>query len=135
MPRRSLDEHGGTRRTGKTGYQDRGDVAALANGGLHRRSHRLAEHGGLAALHARAETGRGQSIDVSLGGQIWAQATEYTHYLLTSEAAGRANLGHPLIEALYGLFETADGGSASSACRRKRGMVSCLRIGQRTAPV
>ena len=64
----------------------------------------------LAALHARAVTGRGQSIDVSLlGGQIWAQATEYTHCLLTGEAAGRANLGHPLIKALYGLFETADG--------------------------
>ena len=66
--------------------------------------------GVLAALHARAETGRGQSIDVSLlGGQIWAQATEYTHYLLTGRAAGRANLGHPLIKAVYGLFETADG--------------------------
>ncbi len=64
----------------------------------------------LAALHARAATGRGQRVEVSLlGGQIWAQATEYTHYLLTGELPGRANFGHPLIKALYGIFETADG--------------------------
>ena len=64
----------------------------------------------LAALHVRADTGRGQSIDVSLlGGQIWAQATEYTHYLMTDRIPGRANLGHPLIKAAYGIFETVDG--------------------------
>ena len=64
----------------------------------------------LAALHVRNRTGRGQSIDVSLlGGQIWAQATEYTHYLLTDRVPGRANLGHPLIKAAYGIFPTKDG--------------------------
>ena len=64
----------------------------------------------LAALHVRTTTGRGQRIDVSLlGGQIWAQATEYTHYLLTDRIPGRANLGHPLIRGAYGIFETADG--------------------------
>ena len=64
----------------------------------------------LAALHVKTSTGRGQRIEVSLlGGQIWAQATEYTHYLLTDRIPGRANLGHPLIKALYGIFETADG--------------------------
>ena len=64
----------------------------------------------LAALHVRAGTGRGQCIDVSLlGGQIWAQATEYTHYLLTDQVPGRANLGHPLIAAAYGIFPTQDG--------------------------
>ena len=64
----------------------------------------------LAALHVRHGTGRGQSIDVSLlGGQIWAQATEYTHFLLTDRLPGRANRGHPLIKAAYGIFETADG--------------------------
>ncbi len=64
----------------------------------------------LAALHVRNRTGRGQSIDVSLlGGQIWAQATEYTHFLLTDRVPGRANQGHPLIKAAYGIFETADG--------------------------
>ena len=66
--------------------------------------------GVLAALHARGQSGRGQRIDVSLlGGQIWAQATEYTHYLLTDRVPGRANSGHPLIKAAYGIFETADG--------------------------
>ena len=64
----------------------------------------------LAALHARAATGRGQAIDVSLlGGQIWAQATEFTHTLLTGRVPGRANFGHPLIKAAYGIFPTADG--------------------------
>lgn len=64
----------------------------------------------LAALHARSATGRGQRVDVSLlGGQIWAQATEYTHYLLTDRIPGRANFGHPMIKAAYGIFQTADG--------------------------
>ena len=40
--------------------------------------------GVLAALVARGRTGRGQQVDVSLlGGQIWAQASEYTYHLLT----------------------------------------------------
>ena len=64
----------------------------------------------LAALHARASSGRGQNVEVSLlGGQIWAQATEYTHTLLTGRIPGRANLGHPLIKAAYGIFPTRDG--------------------------
>ena len=64
----------------------------------------------LAALHARAATGRGQRVEASLlGGQIWAQATEFTHLLLTGETAKRANLGHSLIKGIYGIFETTDG--------------------------
>ena len=64
----------------------------------------------LAALHVRASTGRGQNVDVSLlGGQIWAQATEFTHTLLTGRLPGRANFGHPLIKAAYGIFPTEDG--------------------------
>jgi crotonobetainyl-CoA:carnitine CoA-transferase CaiB-like acyl-CoA transferase len=66
--------------------------------------------GVLAALLARARTGRGQRIDVSLlGGQIWAQAGEYTAYLMTGTNPGRPNRGHPLIAGLYGIFPTADG--------------------------
>ena len=64
----------------------------------------------LAALHARARTGRGQRVEASLlGGQIWAQATEFTHSMLTGEAVKRANLGHSLVKGVYGIFETADG--------------------------
>jgi crotonobetainyl-CoA:carnitine CoA-transferase CaiB-like acyl-CoA transferase len=66
--------------------------------------------GVLAALLARERTGRGQRIDTSLiGGQLWAQASEYTAYLLRGRPAGRANRGNPLIPGLYGIFPTADG--------------------------
>ena len=64
----------------------------------------------LAALIARERTGRGQRVDASLlGGQIWAQASEYTGYLMTGAVAGPANRSHPLIPGLYGIFTTADG--------------------------
>jgi crotonobetainyl-CoA:carnitine CoA-transferase CaiB-like acyl-CoA transferase len=64
----------------------------------------------LAALVARAHTGRGQRVDVSLlGSQIWAQASEYTHYLCSGQLPGRPNRGHPLIPGLYGIMPTADG--------------------------
>jgi crotonobetainyl-CoA:carnitine CoA-transferase CaiB-like acyl-CoA transferase len=64
----------------------------------------------LAALIARGRTGRGQRVDVSLvGGQIFAQTSEYTSYFLTGELPGRSNKGHPLLHALYGIFQTADG--------------------------
>jgi CoA:oxalate CoA-transferase len=64
----------------------------------------------LAALLARSRTGSGQRVDTSLlAGQIWAQASEYTAYLLSGRVAGRANRGHPLIPGLYGIFPTRDG--------------------------
>ena len=66
--------------------------------------------GVLAALIARDRTGHGQRVDVSLlGSQIWAQASEYTHYLLTGAVLGRANRGHPMIAGIYAIFPTADG--------------------------
>ena len=71
----------------------------------------------LAALYARERTGRGQQVHASLlGGQIWAQATEYTHYLLSGEVAGRSNGGHPLVNAFYGIYTTADGYIAIAGC-------------------
>lgn len=71
----------------------------------------------LAALFAREKTGRGQRVDVSLlGGQIWLQATEYTHYMFTGELSGRTNGGHPLVPALYGIFPTSDGYIAMAGC-------------------
>lgn len=73
--------------------------------------------GVLAALYARERTGEGQRVDVSLlGGQVWAQGGEYTHYLLTGKVAGRANGGHPLVNALYGIYTTADGYVAIAGC-------------------
>ncbi len=64
----------------------------------------------LSALHARERSGRGQHVEVSLlGGQIWAQAAEYTHYLMTGQVPGRSNYGHPLIRGAYRLYATRDG--------------------------
>ena len=64
----------------------------------------------LAALHARRQTGRGQRVEVSLlGGQIWAQASEYTAFFMNGKPAGRSNFGHPLLVPTYRIFETADG--------------------------
>ena len=64
----------------------------------------------LAALHARQQTGRGQRVEVSLlGGQIWAQACEYTAFLMNGKMPGRSGFGHPLLFPTYRIFETADG--------------------------
>jgi formyl-CoA transferase len=64
----------------------------------------------VAALYAREKTGEGQSVVTSLvGGQIWAQASEYTGCLLRGGPAGRSNRGHPLIPGLYAIFRTQDG--------------------------
>jgi len=66
--------------------------------------------GVLGALVARGRTGRGQKVEVSLlGGQIWAQASEYSHHLMSGEIPGRSNGGHPPLRGLYGVFETSDG--------------------------
>lgn len=114
---------------GPDGLRQGGDLSGQAAGGListtgvdggeptpvgaaiadHIASQNLAA-GILAALVARPRTGRGQRVDASLlGGQIWAQATEYTAYLLTGQVAGRANRGNQLVPGLYGIFPTADG--------------------------
>jgi crotonobetainyl-CoA:carnitine CoA-transferase CaiB-like acyl-CoA transferase len=105
------------------------DIAGQASGGLIHRTGRdadsmtpigvtIADHIGsqnlangiLAALLARERTGRGQKVEVSLlGGQIYAQASEYTYAFLTGRNPGRAERGHPLIPMLYGVFPTADG--------------------------
>ena len=64
----------------------------------------------LAALYAREHTGRGQLVETSLlGGQLWAQAGEYTRYLLSGEMSGPSGRSHPMIPGIYGVFPTADG--------------------------
>jgi crotonobetainyl-CoA:carnitine CoA-transferase CaiB-like acyl-CoA transferase len=66
--------------------------------------------GVLAALLARERTGRGQHVQVSLlGGQIYAQASEYTATFLTGEDLPPPAGGHPLIPMLYGVLPTRDG--------------------------
>ncbi len=66
--------------------------------------------GVLAALFSRERSGVGQKVEVSLfGSQIYAQASEFTAYFLTGEVPGRANYGHPVINAAYGILATKDG--------------------------
>ncbi|MDG1135257.1 MAG: CoA transferase [Pseudomonadales bacterium] len=66
--------------------------------------------GVLAALVHRGTTNMGQKVEVSLlGGQIWAQAAEYSHFLISGEMPSRANYGHPLINGIYRILQTADG--------------------------
>jgi len=72
--------------------------------------------GVLAALLARERTGRGQRVTTSLlGGQIWAQAAEYTGYVLRGRPGGRANRGHGLIPACTASSGRPMVGSRSSA--------------------
>ena len=83
----------------------------------------------LAALHARQQTGRGQRVEVSLlGGQIWAQASEYTAFFLNGNMAGRANFGHPLLVPTYRIFETADGWLAFVGVAAEEMDAFCLAI-------
>jgi len=66
--------------------------------------------GVLAALYARERTGRGQLVETSLlGGQIWAQAGEYTRYLMSGQPSGPSGRSHPMIPGIYGVFPTSDG--------------------------
>lgn len=70
--------------------------------------------GVLAALFARERTGQGQAIETSLlGGQIYAQASEYTAAVLADDdLAPPTHGGHPLIPGIYGMVPTADGAIA-----------------------
>ena len=84
-----------------------------ARRGHDRRSHRGAEPRRRASsprCSPRSGPGAASASTTSLlGGQIWAQASEYTGCLLRGGPAGRSNRGHPLIPGLYAIFPTADG--------------------------
>ena len=98
---------GGLVTTTGTGPADRGPVGATIAD--HIGSQNLVA-GVLAALLARERTGRGQKVEVSLlGGQIYAQASEYTYAFLTGRDPGPAHGGHALVAMIYGLVPTADG--------------------------
>jgi crotonobetainyl-CoA:carnitine CoA-transferase CaiB-like acyl-CoA transferase len=114
---------------GTDAHREGADLSAQAAGGLVTTTGRdghevtpvgitIADHiaaqnlvgGLLAALFARERTGVGQCVTTSLlGGQIWAQAAEYTACMLRGAPAGRSNRGHPLVPGLYAIFRTADG--------------------------
>ena len=115
--------------TGRDSKRRGADIAGQASGGLIRASGAnaddmgpvgvtIADHigsqnlanGVLAALFARERTGHGQKVEVSLlGGQIFAQASEYSYALMTGKNPGHGNGGHALIPMIYGLLPTKDG--------------------------
>jgi len=98
---------GGLIRSTGSGDHDLGPVGVTIAD--HVASQNLA-NGVLAALIARGRTGRGQKVEVSLlGGQIYAQAAEYTFTFLTGRNPGPADGGHPVIPMIYGILPTADG--------------------------
>ena len=109
-PRRGRPQCAGGRRADQhDGWQGRRPQRDRCH---HRRPHRGAEsplgHPGRAVR--REHTGRGQLVETSLlGGQVWAQAGEYTRYLLSGEVSGPSGRSHPMIPGIYGVFPTADG--------------------------
>jgi crotonobetainyl-CoA:carnitine CoA-transferase CaiB-like acyl-CoA transferase len=92
--------------TGTTGGEPSPVGAAIAD-------HIAAQNlvgGILAALIARGRTGRGQLVETSLvGGQIWAQVSEFTSFLSSGQVPPPSNHGHSLISGLYSIYPTADG--------------------------
>ncbi len=85
----------------------------------------------LAALIARSRTGRGQRVDTSLlGGQIWAQASEFTTYLLSGRLPPKPNRGSAMVNGLYGLFPTADGWIAIVGVRSSHRPVFFATVGR-----
>lgn len=119
-------------RNGPAAKMEGGDLAGQARGGLISTigaegepftpvGVTIADHIGsqnmtvgiMAALISRNQTGQGQRVDVSLlGSQIYAQASEYTAFLLNGVVPGRTHYGHPLLHAAYGVVPTADGSLA-----------------------
>ena len=98
---------GGLIRATGTGSGDGGPVGVTIAD--HIASQNLA-NGVLAALFARERTGRGQRVDVSLlGGQIFAQASEYSYAMMTGQNPEPGSGGHALIPMIYGMLPTQDG--------------------------
>jgi crotonobetainyl-CoA:carnitine CoA-transferase CaiB-like acyl-CoA transferase len=66
--------------------------------------------GVLAALYARAQTGRGQQVSASIYGTVMAlQPMEINYTSLSGNETARAGRGHQFLHGVWGAFPTADG--------------------------
>ena len=83
----------------------------------------------LASLYYREKTGKGQKIEVNLlGGMLAHMAQEYVAVLNLGEDLKRPNsgIGHPGMQAPFGIYGTADGGHISIAMSPFRTLYTTL---------
>ncbi len=87
----------------------------------------------LAALYYREKTGKGQKIEVNLlGGMLAHLAQEYVAVLNLGEDLQRPNsgIGHPGMQAPFGIYQTAEGGYISIAMSPFRTLYTTLEAPQ-----
>lgn len=87
----------------------------------------------LSALYYREKTGKGQKIEVNLlGGMLAHLAQEYVAVLNLGEDLKRPNsgIGHPGMQAPFGIYQAADGGYISIAMSPFRTLYTTLEAPQ-----